>query len=312
MKLKIIFYVFMLCFTNILSAQQQVFQIWSGAAPGSEDWKQKETQSLMDDGQFFIRNVVTPSLTVFIPDSANANGTALIVAPGGGFRFLSWKREGIEVSKWLASKGVTVFLLKYRLLDTGTEEDFLSSISAYIKPKQQAADKPMGNPSGAKASTDNSNSNKISNERAIITRIAQEDGKQAIRVVRQRAAEWKIDPSRIGILGFSAGGIVTIGALTEHDQLSRPDFAGVIYSPYYGQAAPADAPPIFILVAGNDNLASSGSIDLYNAWKATGQEAELHVYSKGGHGFGMHSQSLPSDNWIELFWNWIETLYNFN
>jgi len=299
MKTKILISIFLLTgFGNIISAQLEVISLWPGVAPGSEEWTQKETQYLNDQGQQMVRNVVTPTLTVYSPDPGKANGTAVIVAPGGGFLFLSWQTEGTEVADWLVSKGITVFLLKYRLTNSGsTQEEFqkamialFSAISAASNPDN--AGKPEGDISRSKAMTD-------------ITQLGQEDGRQAIRIVRSSAVEWGIDPEKIGIMGFSAGGMVTLGPLLLHNAESRPDFAGAIYTPWSNSPVPDDAPPLFILAAGDDMLTAPGSIQMYSEWKKAGKKAELHIYSKGGHGFGMQKKGLPVDTWIERFYEWM-------
>jgi acetyl esterase/lipase len=297
MRTKILLLLFILLgIGNAISAQQEVIPLWPGTAPGSETWIQKEVKYLNDQGQQMIRNVVIPTLTVYKPDPAKANGSAMIVAPGGGFLFLSWQTEGTEVAEWLASRGVTAFLLKYRLSNSGsTQEEFqkammalFSSISAAINSENSG--KPEGDISR----------NKTMSEIAV---LGQEDGRQAIRIVRSRAAEWGIDPHKIGIMGFSAGGMVTLGPLLQHDAESRPDFAGAIYTPWSDSPVPADAPPLFILAAGDDKLTEKGSIQMYSAWK----EAELHIYSKGGHGFGMQKKDLPVDSWIERLGDWMKS-----
>jgi dienelactone hydrolase len=113
-------------------------------------------------------------------------------------------------------------------------------------------------------------------------------------------------PDRIGIMGFSAGGSVTVGAALEYDADSRPDFAAPIYSaPREEISVPADAPPLFIAAAHDDAFAASACVPLYLAWSAAGRSAELHIYSRGGHGFGMHKQGLPADRWIEQFGEWL-------
>ena len=181
MKLKTLLSIFILLeFGIITSAQHQVIQLWPGIAPGSEDWTQKEVQYLNEQGQEMVRNVVTPTLTVYKPDPAKANGTAMIVAPGGGFLFLSWQTEGTEVAEWLASKGVTAFLLKYRLTNSGSiQEEFqkamvalFSAITEASKPENSG--KPEGDVSRSRTMSD-------------ITVLGQEDGRQAIRVVRERS-----------------------------------------------------------------------------------------------------------------------------
>ncbi len=300
MKNTIVF-AFLLLYAVIpgLQAQQQVIPLWPGTAPGSENWTQKEVQYLNDQKQQMIRNVVSPTLTVYKPDPAKANGTAVIVAPGGGFLFLSWQTEGTEVAEWLASKGVTAFLLKYRLTNSGeTKEEFQKAMMALFKAVSEASnpknsDKPEGDISHNVAMSE-------------ISLLGQEDGRQAIRIVRRRAAEWGVNPAKIGIIGFSAGGMVALGPVLQHNRESRPDFAAPVYTPWPNAPVPADAPPLFILVAGDDQLTAPGSIAMYTAWKNTKKEAELHVYAKGGHGFGMQKKGLPVDSWIELFWEWMK------
>jgi acetyl esterase/lipase len=301
MKTKILLSLFILIgIRNVISAQQEVIPLWPGTAPGSETWIQKEVQYLNDQGQQMIRNVVTPTLTVYKPDPAKANGSAMIVAPGGGFLFLSWQTEGTEVAEWLASQGVTAFLLKYRLTNSGSTQEELQKARIALFSAISAASNPenSGKPEG------DIGRNKAMSEIAV---LGQEDGRQAIRIVRSRAAEWGIDPLKIGIMGFSAGGMVTLGPLLQHDAESRPDFAGAIYTPWSDGPVPADAPPLFILAAGDDMLTEKGSIQMYSAWKAAGKEAELHIYSKGGHGFGMQKKGLPSDSWIERLGDWMKS-----
>jgi acetyl esterase/lipase len=284
---------------GIVQAQQKEIPIWPGVAPRSETWTQKEVQYLNEQKQQMIRNVVTPSLTAYLPDPAKATGTAVIVAPGGGFRFLSWQTEGTQVAEWLANHGVAAFVLKYRVMNTGeSKEEFqkamiamFAEISSSMKPENS------GKPEG------NLNANKGFSDAEI---IGIEDGKQAVWLIRKQAAKWGVKPNRIGIMGFSAGGMVTLGAALTTNPESRPDFAGAIYAPWSGSIVPPDAPPLFILSAADDKLASPGSIQEYNAWKAAGRDAEMHIYSKGGHGFGMQKKGIPVDNWIERFGEWMK------
>jgi acetyl esterase/lipase len=277
-----------------IHAQQQVIPLWPAVAPGSEGWTQKEIQYLNDQKQQMIRNVVAPELAVYQPDKAKANGTAVIIAPGGGFRFLSWQTEGTDVAEWLATRGVTAFVLKYRTINTGsTKEEFQQSLVTLYKEISNA-----GNPGG-----DISHSPEMS----AAAVYGQEDGRQAIRTVRKLASNWSLDTNKIGIMGFSAGGMVTIGTLLQGEKQSRPDFAGAIYTPWSGDSVPKYAPPLFILVAGDDALTSKGSLQMYSAWKTAGRIAELHVYSKGGHGFGMQKRNLPVDTWIDRFGDWLSS-----
>jgi acetyl esterase/lipase len=290
-----------IAFAVLAKGQQQEITIWPGVAPGSENWTQQEVRYLNDQKQQMVRNVVTPTLTVYKPDIGKANGTAVIVAPGGGFRFLSWQTEGTDVAEWLIARGVTAFVLKYRVMNTGaTQEEFQQALNALFRDIAAAsnpanAGKPEGNIHGSKSMTD-----------AEV--LGQADGLQAVKLIRSRAAEWSINPGKIGMIGFSAGGMVALGPLLQGDKAGCPDFAGLIYTPWTDSLVPAEAPPVFILVAGDDRLTAGGSVQMYTAWKAAGKEAELHVYSKGGHGFGMQKRGLPVDGWIERFGEWMNLI----
>ena len=276
-----------------VSAQETVIPVWPGVAPGSENWKQQEV-TYLNGTQKMVRNVVTPTLTAYLPDHAKANGTAVVVCPGGGFHFLSWDSEGTEVAKWLQTRGVAAFVLKYRLIDTGaTPSEFQRHLDILFGRKSPEGKEVVQTPAEEA-------------ERKAIPGLASADGRQAMKVVRQRAAEWGVAPDRIGILGFSAGGAVTMGVVMNADAESRPNFAAPIYGgDTGGMPVPTDAPPLFILVANDDPGASLGSARLYTEWRTAGKSAELHVYSKGGHGFGMNRRGLPVDTWIERFGDWL-------
>jgi acetyl esterase/lipase len=266
-------------------------------APGSESWTQTESELSSDwDGHRIVRNVVRPTLTAFLPDRQKANGTAVIVCPGGGFRFLAWEVEGTQVAEWLRARGVAAFVLKYRLLDTGSEEEFRKSMQELLKSILER----MKNVDAGKRPV-------LSEEMRKMNALAAADGRQAVRVVRERAAEWGVQPDRVGIMGFSAGGLVTTAVVTGYDAASRPSFAAPIYGPGFSSVkVPGDAPPLFVLCAGDDALVPPGeSIRLYSAWRAAGKSAELHVYARGGHGFGMRRQGLPCDGWIDRFGDWL-------
>jgi acetyl esterase/lipase len=277
-----------------LNAQQTVIHLYNGTAPGSENWKQKEV--VISNPQFsMVRNVVDPSLTVFLPEESKATGTAVIVAPGGGFRFLTWDNEGTKVAEWLQSLGIAAFVLKYRLVDMGqTDEDFQKRMQEFM---QQMTD--AGRTNDPKALLKDP-------DVARVIELAKDDGRQAIKYVRANAAIYKVKPDRIGLMGFSAGGILTMGVALHHDAESRPDFI----APIYGIAldsliVPADAPPMFYTCAADDGLVATMADKIYSAWKGAGKSIEFHVYSKGGHGFGMRKRGMPIDKWIEQFVEWL-------
>ena len=292
----------------------KVIPVWPTGAPGSEGWTQKEVEYRSEgDHKAMVRNVTTPTLTAFLPDPSAATGAAVVICPGGGFRFLSWESEGAEVAQWLRARGVAAFVLKYRLLETPASEDqFRKEMAAFFgalasrRERTAAGDAPKPEPAKDSGKPAEASQRAIPEETRKIAALAIADGRQAIKVVRRHASEWGIKPERVGIMGFSAGGTVTMGVVMDHDEQSRPDFAAPIYGGGTGSArVPDDAPPLFILCAADDQLAAAGSARLYSQWKAANRPAELHIYEKGGHGFGMTPKGLPADRWIERFGDWL-------
>jgi acetyl esterase/lipase len=287
--------------------QEQIISLWPGVAPGSESWTHQEVEYRGERNQQMMGNVVTPTLTAFLPDPSKATDTAIIVAPGGGFRFLGWDSEGTEGAQWLRERGVAAFVLKYRLVNTGaTEQEQTGNLGRYqvwlIARVRQAVET---HPAGVESSDEIL---KDDPELQMIQPLAVADGRQAIRVIRQRASEWGISPERIGIMGFSAGAWVTMGVVLDHDEQSRPNFAASVYGGGpRGATVPEDAPPLFIVAASDDALTRRASVNLYLDWLTAGRSAELHLYAKGGHGFGMSKQGLPIDTWIERFGDWLES-----
>jgi acetyl esterase/lipase len=276
------------------------FNIWhgSGIPPGSETWTWSE-QSMQDPNSSFpnemVRNVVIPTVTMFKPALDTANGTAVIVAPGGAFHFLMMNHEGYDVARWLTNFGVTAFVLKYRVQHSPENDAempaFLDELWEKLPhPDHMEVNPPMTYPPAEEARL-----------------WGEEDGRQAIRFVRQHAAEWDIHPNRIGIMGFSAGGGIAINAILERDSRSRPDFAAGIYPGYrIVTPVPDDASPLFIVIADDDAaIAPISSARLYEDWHKARKSIELHIFANGGHGFGMRKQNLLSDIWVDLFKNWM-------
>ncbi|HXN51485.1 MAG TPA: alpha/beta hydrolase [Candidatus Acidoferrum sp.] len=263
-----------------LAAEPKVIPLWPAAAPGSESWDYPETDAIgPHDNVRRVSNVTHPTLTVYFPDSSAATRTAIIICPGGGFRWLSIDNEGGDVARRLNSFGVTAIVLKYRVVRTGDVDE------------------------GGTA--------KMAERRKTVIPLAIADGQQAIRVVRAHATEWGIAPDRIGIIGFSAGGYVTAAVALQFDAKSRPSFAAPIYPGTPEDVTPAaDAPPLFLVHADDDKTVSpmENSIRLYAAWKKAGLPAEMHIYAQGGHGFGMRKRGLPVDSWIERFRDWLAAL----
>lgn len=265
------------------TAQDRIIRLYDGPAPGSAHWKHHEQENCNNAWQTrVVYNVVDPTLTVLLPEPGKANGSGIVICPGGGFHALSIDSEGLEVARWLTTRGVACFVLKYRLVECRTDD-----------PPQEILDK-----GSLQASV------------TPIVPLAMADGLEAIGHVRQHAHDYGLRPNRVGILGFSAGGTVAAAVAYNYRSETRPNFVAPIYLAYDWvprKSVPVDGPPMFILAATDDSLGlAPQSVALYQDWTAAGRSAELMLYAKGGHGFGMRKQDLPSDRWIERFAEWLE------
>lgn len=266
------------------AAQSTTIRLYSGAAPGSETWSLPEQGvTLPFPGGPWVANVSEPTLTVFRPRPGTANGTAVIVCPGGAFHFLAIENEGTKVAQWLRARGITVFVLKYRVLQTTAD---------HIRAHPSESMKQM------------------SAEMATVFPLAVADGRVALDYVRAHAAEFGIGPGRVGMIGFSAGAMIALSLAVTSPAGGGPDFVASIYGPVADFmrpfVVPATAAPLFLVVATDDQLGlAPASTEVYNAWIAVHRSAELHVYAKGGHGFGMLRRGLPVDSWIERLGDWL-------
>jgi lysophospholipase L1-like esterase/acetyl esterase/lipase len=269
------------------SFAQEVIKLYDGPAPGSEDWDWSEGKA-HDNGLDVevTYNVTTPTLEVYLPSEFKATGTAVIIAPGGGFRVLAMEHEGREVARWLAEKGIAAFVLKYRIGHTTTGSPF--------EPEKPTGDRQ------AREEQD-----------ALIVEMALADGLKAMEYVRANSAKYSVKPDQVGFLGFSAGGTVTLSVAYNAENKNRPNFIVPIYAyeaAVIGGQVPTDTTPVFITVAGDDEYGMMPmSINIYEKWSAAGQPAELHVYERGGHGFGMNQQGLPIDGWYERLADWLRS-----
>jgi acetyl esterase/lipase len=283
------FLVRIVCVVMLLAARvaaQDVIPLYPGVAPGSrpETYPEKQYFSKTWNTEV-VANVTKPTLTVFKPAAELRNGTAVVIAPGGGFMALSINSEGNDVAKYLTERGVTAFVLKYRLAHTG--DDATQEFTAMFQDRA-----------------------KFQELIGKIVPLSIADGLAAVTYVRQHASEWGVAPDRVGIIGFSAGGTVAAGVGFHYAPEGRPAFV----APIYGAAGrlkdatvPADAPPMFILAATDDQLGlAPESVALYEKWTAAHKTAELHMYAQGGHGFGMHKKGIPTDHWIDRFADWLQ------
>ncbi len=276
----------LLAFTSMClsSYSQQIIPLKFDPVSGVE-YKNSEKQFFSKQWQTtVVTNVSKPTLTVFEPSGDKKNGTSVVIAPGGGLFGLSINSEGIDVANWLVAKGVTAFVLKYRLVPTG--EDGTAEINELSQKDPDAFMKKV--------------------QQVLPYSIA--DGLNAVEYVRENAEKYGIKQDKIGLIGFSAGGAVTMGVGYGSNPQNKPDFLVPVYpwtSAVDVQSAPTDAPPMLIICATNDGLGlAKGSIELYNSWYDKGFNVSLHMYSRGDHGFGMKTQGFPSDRWIERFYDW--------
>jgi dienelactone hydrolase len=276
-----------------------VHRIWpgDGVAPGSEgwDWQERTTQVPWAKREMrYTRNVVIPTVTVYRPAAGKANGTSMVIAPGGAFHFLMIDHEGHELARWLVERGVVALVLKYRLMrspdDDAEMETFRNELQKRLGQPSQTETAPPNRPFMLDA-----------------RQMGEEDGRQAIRFARAHAAEWGIDPHKIGIAGFSAGGGVAMGAAMSHDAYTRPDYAVGVYPAYRAELGiPASPPPLFLIISDDDkSVAPISSSRLYEDWHKAGAPAELHVFGDGAHGWGMNKDGFTSDIWPVLLENWM-------
>lgn len=263
-------------------AQPTAIVLDTGPLPGATNQESWHSQY----GSVFARNVTVATLTPFLPDPARATGAAVVVAPGGGFRTLSMENEGWDVAKALAARGVAAFVLKYRLNQTPQE---MAAFEQSMREMFSGAARPP-RPSPEEA----------------IARLAPQiaDARAAFALIRRRGAEWRVDPDRIGMVGFSAGAMLTL-ATTLAGQDAKPAFIGNIYGPLGPMTAPADAPPMFVALAADDPLFGNTGFGLIESWRTAKRPVEFHLYEQGGHGFGMYPKETTSTGWFDAFARWI-------
>jgi len=251
--------------------------------PASESWFRQW-------GEPMVRNVSTATLTPYLPDPAKANGTAVIVAPGGGYRWLSINNEGWKIAKALNERGVAAFVLKYRLIPTpptleGLKESMTSMFSAMTpKPGEPDAQKPRP------PAWDLSNQ---------LT-----DAEAAYALIVKNAKEWGIDTDRIGMMGFSAGAGLTMHCTLKSEKMKLA-FIAPIYGGMGAVEVPKNAPPMFTAIAADDFL-FKGEFGVVKSWFEAGKPVEFHLYQDGGHGFGMGYPGHPTYYWFEPFTHWLD------
>ncbi|MDC7674504.1 alpha/beta hydrolase [Asticcacaulis machinosus] len=264
-----------------IPAQPKAIELGTGPLPGAtapEAWHSQY-------GSVFARNVTVATLTPFLPDPSKATGAAVIVAPGGGFRTLSMNNEGWDVAQALADRGVAAFVLKYRL--NQTPQDMPAFERSMAEMFSGTARRP---PAPGDASV------------TLAPQIA--DARAAFALVRSRAKEWKVDSDRIGMVGFSAGAMLTM-ATTLYGQDAKPAHIANIYGPLAAVEVPAGAPPLFVALAADDPFFANAGYGLIDSWRTAKRPVEFHLYEQGGHGFGMYPKETTSTGWFEAYVRWL-------
>ena len=308
---------------NFVSAQETEIKIWDGPAPGSEKWTHQEyiyeyESPIWHESNIALFNVVEPTLTVFLPDADKATGTAMIICPGGGFTALSWDNEGLNVAKKLADNGIASFVLKYRISYSGetNEEVNLIARTSYggekrtpesqkLTYKNQEITRTMTSLySGQKENSVVLNS-VLAKNLGNIQYMAGDDGRRAVEYVRKNAEKWSLNPDKIGVIGFSAGGMVALDVAFNHTELSKPNILGVMYGVFGAKGVPEDPMPLFIGATQYEAL--GGAAELYQSWCDKQLQAEIHSFSGSNHGFGYRNNGDSVNIWIILFCNFLKT-----
>ena len=246
-------------------------------------------------GVTIVRNVTVPTLTPFLPEPDKATGAGVIIAPGGAFFLLAIDHEGWALARWLQSQGIAAFVLKYRIRPTPASPEAFAAEMPRLTPPPS----PPGQAAGGALPPV---------MRDAVT-MATDDAQQAMRMVKARAAEWNVDPDRVGFLGFSAGAMTSLSLAVRNDPETRPAFVAPIYgrvnTPDY--EVPDAPPPMFAAMAADDELFGTTDFGLIPAWQAQGGDVEFHLYDKGAHGFGFPGRpGTTTLHWGEAFVGWMK------
>jgi acetyl esterase/lipase len=281
-----VFLIILTLVSAAFGAEHVTLKLWPGGAPGDTGVTGPEREVPPKEGErkvIRLTDISEPAITLYRVPRTKANGTGVLIAPGGGYRILAWDLEGTEIAEWLNSIGVTAVILKYRV--PRRDED-----NPHQAPLQ--------------------------------------DAQRAMRLVRKNAKAWGIDPGRLGMLGFSAGGHLTVLTGTHWDEntydrvddaddlSSRPDFLVPIYAAYLGDKedpwklnplvrVTEKTPPVFMAVTYDDQDRGAQAALLLAELKKKGVPAELHIFAKGGHGYGLRPSADPVSGWPKLCEQWM-------
>ena len=280
---KITSLLFMMFFVAI-NAQERIELLYTET--GLEIYPEKKINS---NGQgLYIDNITKPEMYFYKAKGENITDKVMIICPGGGLFYSAYEKEGTLVAEKLSDNGINAIVLKYTLFPIDgdaqkwTSDRIMNQMDYLIKMAK------------------------------TILPFSTRDALNAIENIRQNSKKHKVDPNKIGLMGFSAGGAVTMEASYKATEKNQPNFIAPIY-PWMvivdDQKVPDNKPPAFISCANNDGLELAPlSVKIYQDWILADAKAELHMYAEGGHGFGMYKQNSPVDNWSNLLVDWILSL----
>lgn len=273
--------------TTYIDAPKFEKVIYLSDTPDQKKIAEEQWYEVEGRGQF-IRNVKEPSLFAYLPEKNKANGVAIIIAPGGAFMHLTFGSGGYEAAEWFRNQGFATFILKYRVEETPQDEQ---AYQDYMKEKM--AGYISGGLSGnyAPATPD----------------YAYEDINNAVKLVRERAEEFNINPHKIGIVGFSAGALMAVYNAEQAPEDSRADFIGSIYGQLVMREMIGNVPPMFAAMSSDDELSGQSGFEIIQAWQKK-SSVELHLYGKGGHNFGMGHEPYTSALWPQEFMAWLKMM----
>lgn len=282
---------------------QTPIKLYDGPAPGSESWDWPEVEldywsPIWNEQNTCILNVTEPVVLPFIPAPGTANGSAIVVCPGGGYSALSWNNEGPQVAQWLAAHGITAFVLKYRIECSGLTVEDATCVGMHTYGGQSRRD-----PEYVEIANKNREFNKTIGD---VREFASADGRKAIEYVRTHAEEYGIDPNKIGIVGFSAGSAIAVDILYDHTELSKPNFVGLMYCAMAKDHTELPAEPCPLFVGATQNEIAGLSYNLYDMWCKKRLPAEIHSFYKANHGFGYRNNGTGEDLWAQMFYNFLK------
>lgn len=298
----------LICASGFSAIGQNIIPLYEGKAPGTESWTQKET-IYGKEGDRAIAYINDPTIEVFLPEKPN--GAAMLVCPGGGFVYLSYDNEGVNVAHRLNEQGITAFVLKYRVNTSMLDKDgkqfaeigplAMSFFIDLLFPRRAELAKVHGiSPDDAE----------ISEAVATIKecQFAFDDADKAMTLIRANAGKWGLDPHRIGIMGFSAGSIISMHQAMHHTDASRPDFVAPIYTGVSkaDMQMPSDPAPLFLCSPMNDIFLPSESIRPMLEWRKSKTPVEHHFFSECGHGFGAGPIGKSVDSWMDLMFGFMK------